>query len=388
MNTGIFTRYINLPPNFSRKARISRYAITGMLLLIAVLGDAGTRQVFWETLASAYISVTAFVALTLLIFYSLEYIFRADMGALLEKHRKYQIPIAALLGALPGCGGAIMVVTQYSIGRAGFGTVVAVLTSTMGDAAFLLIAKEPTTALLVVSLSIIVGTISGYIVEAIHGYDFLRVEDSTKTNERIPPFRFDKLNWPWIALLVPGIVFGILAAFQVDVDELFGIPGLELSVGALGAVMSLALWFINPCTSASYINRTDEPMADHVWDKTTTDACFVTVWVIIAFLLFELPVHWTGWDLANLFATAGAIMPLMGVIIGLIPGCGPQVLTTTLYLQGVIPLSVQLGNAISNDGDALFPAIATAPKASVIATLYTMIPALIVAYGWFFLVER
>ena len=81
------------------------------------------------------------------------------------------------------------------------------------------------------------------------------------------------------------------------------------------------------------------------------------------------------------------MLPLMAVIIGLLPGCGPQVIVTSLYLAGAIPLSAQLGNAISNDGDALFPAIALAPKTAIIATLYSTIPAVIFAYGWFMLFE-
>ena len=60
---------------------------------------------------------------------------------------------------------------------------------------------------------------------------------------------------------------------------------------------------------------------------------------------------------------------------------------TTLYLSGALPLSAQFGNAISNDGDALFPAIAIAPKAALVATLYSGVPAAIVAYGWLFLFE-
>ena len=47
----------------------------------------------------------------------------------------------------------------------------------------------------------------------------------------------------------------------------------------------------------------------------------------------------------------------------------------------------EIGNAISNDGDALFPAIAMAPKAAIIATLYSAIPAIIVAYGYYWLFE-
>lgn len=378
---------MSISPDLSPRARVGRYGVVTALFAIAAFGNEATRTLFWETLSSAYISVTVFVALTLLIFYGLEHVLRVDIGALLEKYRKHQIPVAAVLGALPGCGGAIMVVTQYSIGRAGFGSVVAVLTSTMGDAAFLLIAKEPVTGLAIMAMSIVVGTLSGSLVAWIHGQDFLRVDGESKTSKSCPPFNFGKLNWPWLALLVPGIAFGLLAAFQVDIDQAVGIPGAELSIGALGALTSLALWFINPCTSASYMNRTNTDMAGGVWDKTTTDTCFVTVWVVIAFLLFELTVLWTGWDLKALFATAGAIVPLVGILIGLIPGCGPQVLTTGLYLAGAIPLSAQIGNAISNDGDALFPALAVAPKASLLATIYTMVPAVLVAYGYFFVVE-
>ncbi|MDF5637828.1 putative manganese transporter, partial [Vibrio parahaemolyticus] len=51
------------------------------------------------------------------------------------------------------------------------------------------------------------------------------------------------------------------------------------------------------------------------------------------------------------------------------------------------PLSAQLANAISNDGDALFPAIAMAPKAALVATIYSSIPAFIVGYGYYFLFE-
>jgi hypothetical protein len=58
-----------------------------------------------------------------------------------------------------------------------------------------------------------------------------------------------------------------------------------------------------------------------------------------------------------------------------------------MYLAGALPLSAQIGNAISNDGDALFPAIAIAPRVAVIATLYSAVPAVIISYGWLFAFE-
>ena len=44
-----------------------------------------------------------------------------------------------------------------------------------------------------------------------------------------------------------------------------------------------------------------------------------------------------------------------------------------------------MGNAISNDGDALFPALAMAPGAAVVATLYSAVPALVISYALLFL---
>ena len=93
-------------------------------------------------------------------------------------------------------------------------------------------------------------------------------------------------------------------------------------------------------------------------------------------ILTEQEIH--GW---------ASIVPLISVLIGLLPGCGPQVLVTTLFIAGYLPLSAQIGNALSNDGDALFPAIAIAPKVAIVATIYSAVPALIFSYAYFFVFE-
>jgi len=97
--------------------------------------------------------------------------------------------------------------------------------------------------------------------------------------------------------------------------------------------------------------------------------------------------YFTSLDLIIFFDLWLPFVPLVAILFGFLPGCGPQVVVATFYLNGYIPLSAELGNAISNDGDALFPAIALAPKAAILATLYSAIPALVVAYGYFYLFE-
>jgi hypothetical protein len=113
----------------------------------------------------------------------------------------------------------------------------------------------------------------------------------------------------------------------------------------------------------------------------------VTVWVIGAYLVFDLSVYFFAIDLKQVFSGFTLFTPMIAILIGFLPGCGPQVLVTTMYLAGILPLSAQIGNALSNDGDALFPAIAIAPKVAVVATLYSAVPAVIISYGWLFFVE-
>ena len=115
--------------------------------------------------------------------------------------------------------------------------------------------------------------------------------------------------------------------------------------------------------------------------KVVDDANFVSAWVVFAFVGYEVLIAAAGIDLEAAFTVWAAAVPAIGILVGFIPGCGPQIITTSLYLDGAIPLSAQLGNAISNDGDALFPAIAKAPRAAALATLYTTVPAVLVAYG-------
>jgi hypothetical protein len=121
--------------------------------------------------------------------------------------------------------------------------------------------------------------------------------------------------------------------------------------------------------------------------RVIKDTNFVTSWVVLGFLTYQLGTYMAGSGIESWLKVWAPFVPLMAVLVGFIPGCGPQIVVTTLYLAGAIPLSAQLGNSIANDGDALFPAIALAPRAALMATLYSAVPAFIMAYGWFFLFE-
>ena len=149
----------------------SRRLVVVCVILVLALAPGHLGSLTRGLMVDAYVQVSAFVAATLLLFYGAERVFRFDIGSALKNTRGFQVPLAALLGATPGCGGAVVVVAAYSSGNVGFGAVVATLTATMGDAAFLLIATRPDAALVVVPLSLAVGVIAGWLVDRFNRID-------------------------------------------------------------------------------------------------------------------------------------------------------------------------------------------------------------------------
>lgn len=86
---------------------------------------------------------------------------------ILTKNPHNQIIGSSLLGAIPGCIDAFLVVSLYSHGLVGFGALAAVMLSTAGDEAFIMLATIPKTALIIFASCAAFGIIGGYIVEGI-----------------------------------------------------------------------------------------------------------------------------------------------------------------------------------------------------------------------------
>ena len=362
--------------------RLLKKSFFGLLLLSLVFQGGEFGEVIRSSMIDAYIQVSVFVGFTLFVFIGLDSLTKFDVKNFLSKTQKFHVGIAAFLGAIPGCGGAIIVVTLYIQGRISFGSLVAVLTATMGDAAFLILAIEPTTGLLIFGIGIIVGSISGYIIDFIHGINFMQSETKIKVEfEKINKTFVSNFNFFWLFLFIPGFILGILVAFQIEFSPAYN--SLLVFVASAGAILSIFMWSLNPLSDFQCSTDKSRGLLSRVVDTTN----FVTTWVISGFLVFEIFMYFTSLDLKIFFDLWLPFVPLVAILFGFLPGCGPQVVVATFYLNGYIPLSAELGNAISNDGDALFPAIALAPKAAILATLYSAIPALVVAYGYFYLFE-
>ena len=372
---------------FANEGRLLKKSFFGLIILALAFQTGEFGNIIRESMVDAYLAVSVFVGFTLMVFIGLDSLTKFDIQSFLEKTKNLHVPIASFLGAIPGCGGAIIVVTQYIQGRISFGALVAVLTATMGDAAFLILAMEPSTGLLIFVLGIFVGTISGYVVDLIHGRSFMMTNSDIELEfEKLKETFVSKFNIFWLMLFVPGFIIGILLAFQIDVDNFLNLPSnvsIVILLGSSGAILSIFMWSLNPLSDFQCSTDKSRGFLSRVIDTTN----FVSTWVISGFLVFEIFMYFTNIDLKLFFDLWLPFVPLIAILFGFLPGCGPQIVVATFYLNGYIPLSAELGNAISNDGDALFPAIALAPKAAILATIYSAFPAIIVAYSYLIIFE-
>ncbi len=386
----LFTIKFNVPIAI-HSSHWRRLALIGLLLLPLVFH--ATREITVNVISDAFWQVGVYVAATLFIYRVISLSIQTQSWQW-HRHRYGQVAFATILGVLPGCGGAIVIMTQYAKGHIHFGAVVAVLTATMGDAAFLLLASDPIGSGKVFMISALMALMVGALIVKTHPKDFLlppiqHNDDPELLRQPKQPIAHSISAYFWRYLLLPASVIALLGSFQVDIAALFEIPQTILPyLGAAFGTCCLIFWALEGNSHQACCSKTNSTHWGYVAQQTHG----ILIWVIGAFIVFELGVLFfehTTFHLSPLTDRADlrVWLPLFGVVIGLIPGCGPQILVTTAYLSGAMPFSAQLGNALSNDGDALFPAIALAPKAALIATLYSALPALIASYGYYFLFE-
>jgi len=387
-------------------------------------------EVLLASLRDGYVQVSAFVAVTVLAFGLLQYATDGAVIGAIEDNERLQVLFGGLLGLTPGCGGAIVVMPLYVRGTVSFGTVVATLGATAGDSAFVILALAPEAALYAYAIAFAASVATGYLVDEV-GLGVSRVDAAvaklspamadggTVVNSGVGPNpahdyggpapthahesgpdRHSRVLTPlshlahvlWWGAAISGLIFGSLYLLrggpEVALSLGLGFDGLFTVTGIVGAVLSLYLYAVG----RHYVGEGEIARAldsfGSVYDTLThaaMETSFVTVWVLVAFLVYEYFVLFSGANIATLAAAAGVLAPIGGAVVGLIPGCGPQILLSSVYAEGGLPFSALSANAIAQDGDALFPLLAVDARAAIVATIYNFLPAVVVGVALHFL---
>ena len=382
-------------------------------------------EVIVVSMRDAFLAVTVFVAAMVFLFSWLQYATAGKFVDAIRANKKWQPAIGALMGITPGCGGAIVMMPMYARGYVTYGTVIATLIATIGDAAFVLIGAAltdssfiaPVVAVHVISFS--VGIFWGYLIDfqsvtpqqplGKYGPTFentMLLQDAVEEPPEDRQAVFDDLGREeegglgyfllhrgytlWWMVTAIGLIFAVLLLVWSAQDgyELalsynpLTLDGFITWVGLLGTSLSVVLYI----SQRNWIkDDTEASIGDKLYSMRETmihsasETAFVTFWVMAAYLIFEFTMLFSGVGEDQLATYGqGFIAVTVAALIGLVPGCGPQIIAVAAYTKDVISFPALAANAISQDGDALFPLLVRHRAASLWATVHTTIPAFLV----------
>jgi hypothetical protein len=368
-------------------------------------------DVFISSAEEAFLHVGSMIGFFILLFGYINYKTNGNFTYIISKNKKLQPLIGGLIGSIPGCGGTLAIMPLYIQKKLSFGAIVASLISSMGDAAFILIASNFKLYIFVTVTGLITGVITGYIVDLFN----LEIKLNLKSPKSKTLVRgslasnsynkYDELDRVahhhgninkfayiithgvgyklYIFILLIGFVFMTIAHSGINSSIVEKIHSIEELIAILGIVSSVVYMM---CFKKVFKNSNSEEEENkksslkEVLIHSVGEISFVITWIFIAYIIYDLSVILIGGEkyISNFVLYTGIGSVLIGALLGLIPGCGVQIVLLSFYLKGNVPLGAVIANSISQDGDALFPLIAMDKKSALWATILTTIPALVV----------
>jgi hypothetical protein len=293
-----------------------------------------------------------------------------------------QTVYSAGIAAVPGCAGGIAVSKLYVDGVVSAAALWAAHVATAGDASFVLLVGKPLVALGIFAFLFVLGSLSGILMSTRRREEAAAAVApliGAAAGEEDEGTGVPRLYLTWVAVVVAAVAAAILANSLGPV--LAGIAGV-LAVGAV--VLSIGVqrgWQMGPADPAPAVEpaaaEADPPAPDPAAHTAADpapargmdavmaavrtavkDASEITLWVAVADLAFYAVQ--LIWGPQVKVWMNGAVLPvtLISVLVGMIPGCGPQIFLARLYTAGSLPFAAIVANSVSQHGDSIFPLLA------------------------------
>jgi hypothetical protein len=317
--------------------------------------------------------ITGFVFVMMLVIEYLNVLTRGSWQTKLKKLGFGQYVVCGLFGVIPGCLGSFTAVSLYSHRLITFGGLVATMIATSGDAAFLMLAEFPRTAVPLFGALFAIGVAGGLVVDV--ALKKRRSEQPQREmgyvvheDEKCNCFSWVGIKGQWRNCSAHrGTMTVFLALF------LFGIVTGKIGHGGwdwvratlvLSSTVGLFIVFTVP----------DHFLDEHLWNHVVRKHVpRIFLWSLGALLLAHLLTEQL--DLGS-YVKSGGVGPVMLIVIaclvGLIPDSGPHFVFVFLYAQGVIPISVLVASSIVQDGHGMLPMLAHSRRGFVAVKLVNM----------------
>lgn len=360
------------------------------------------------TIIDAVLAIGFWLFLAVFLFLVIHHFTEGKLENAIEKAGKSKIkgPLyAGLIGAIPGCGPAIIMTSLYQRKKVSLGMMSATFIATSGDAAFLLLSRDLRLWFIISLISLVVAIITGYLVDAIFKDKLHLVKKEKKKSEKVARehkhFYENKFYHLSILFAIVTIVFLSVPA----VDLLMGKPIynnetgflvsngfawfvtltelITLGIGFLVLIMFILMYFDN--------GKPHDHELDHSLNFKNSfingikQVVYIMFWIMIAMVLLGVIFELIGEENINDFlSTSGVIFVTGALLLGLIPGCGPQIIVTELALTlsgrgHSYAMSGLVGNFMVQDGDAGYPILISNHKLYLFLKITNLIPAIIVS---------
>ncbi|WP_024621409.1 putative manganese transporter [Metaclostridioides mangenotii] len=377
----------------------------------------------------SFLHVGSMIGFFILLFEYINHKTSGKFTSAISNNKKYQPVFGALIGAIPGCGGTLAIVPLYISGNLSFGTIIASLIASLGDAAFVLISANFKLFIFITILTTITGIITGYIVDGFklgeklglgiynkkrteekdiklnnghshshsHGHSHVHIDDKNhegSTMDKLSNEHGTVNNFAfvithgigykvYISMLIIGFVFMVVSHSGLNLPFKEAIHTLEELISVLGILLSIVyMWCFKKVFKNENTHEAENKKLSlrEMLIHSVGEISFVITWIFVAYFVYDIIILLFGGDqfLVNLVLSTGVVSVFIGAALGLIPGCGIQIVLMSFYLKGNIPLGALVANAISQDGDALFPILAMDKKAAMWSMIITTIPAVFV----------
>lgn len=357
------------------------------------------------------ILITGLVMIMMLL---IEYINIHSNGSTFSKLQRSpvkQVILSALLGLVPGCVGGFAVVSLYTHNMVSFGSLIAMMISSSGDEAFIMLAMIPKTAVIIFAALLVIGVLAGIAVDKFISFKKLKtspghfelhrescsapgkvVFSSGIVDNLRSISRERALIMAGIGLFIVAVVVGLLEHdhMEAGTDALnhaanhdhnshslaFNIFS-ERWINLIFAGVSLVTLYLTAKASNHFI-------VEHLWNHVVKKHLkSIFLWTFGALAIIHFGIQFL--DIEHWLRENIIFMILLAALIGLIPESGPHMVFITLFAGGMIPFSVLFVSSLVQDGHTALPLLAESKMSFAKAKLINLALGIITGFTLYFL---
>lgn len=363
--------------------------------------------------------------------------------SLIKDSKIKQIFLGSLLGLVPGCIGGFATVSLYTHRLLSLGALVAMMISSSGDEAFVIMAMIPKEGLILFGILFVISIITGIVVD--YGIyrkpqqglcpDNFEIHASAGENDRKIPsiFRLESYKvmlkpskeriaiLVGIALFIAAVIMGILACghdhsaeaahgaetyvcehghvHTVDSEHNHGHSHVHPHVHSHSDVhnhsnatldilneksINIVFAIISIITLFFTATANEHFIKDHLWNHVIKrHMVSIFLWTFCTLLVCNIGMQYL--DIEHWISNNMLLVILLAVAIGIIPESGPHLIFVTLFAQGVLPFYILLVNSIVQDGHSALPLLAESKMSFAKAKLINIVVGLLVGLVCFIL---